>query len=410
MGKNSSQITAIAPTQTPLFDAGKRTYKGIADRDESHFSFLNRSAWESVETARKTLENWFSVLPEGKKEDIRSRFRVDDRQHQGALLELATHKLLNSICTGVQVDPSFNNLTPDFAATYEGTQFVVECTVAQETDEEFNATRRVERVKKAIDSVDTGRFRLSLELLSIGPKQPPTGKLCDEVKNWVDSLDADEELLKFKQSYRASSMEWRQDDWEIHFEALPVNSYVTKGRDKRAIGIEFGGGGWRQDDVRLKRTLTKKTTKYRNLELPYLVVFSSGSACVFGRDLIEALLGHTVLVPYVQPHETEPSFQPRHEFDGLFGSPSTPRNRHLSAILFKPRIGVWTLCGYDDPWLFVHHPWAEYPLPPGMFPFATEWIPKSGEFVEVRPTVTLNAVLGLADPWPGMERLAKLFR
>ena len=147
MDKNESQATTETPAQASLFDAGERTYKGIADRDESHFAFLNRSAWESVETARKTLENWFSVLPEGKKEDIRSRFRVDDRQHQGALLELATHQLLNSICTGVQVDPSFNNLTPDFAATYEGAKFVVECTVAQETDDEFNATQREARIK-----------------------------------------------------------------------------------------------------------------------------------------------------------------------------------------------------------------------------------------------------------------------
>jgi len=404
MDKNKSQAKAVAATQTSLFDAGKRTYKGYADRDESHFTFLNRSAWESVETARKTLENWFSVLPEGKKEDIRSRFRVDDRQHQGALLELATHQLLSSICTDVQVDPSFNNLTPDFAATYEGVQFVVECTVAQETDDEFNVTRRVERVKKAIDSVDTGRFRLSLELLSIGPKQPPTGKLCDKVKSWVDSLDVDEEILRLKQGYRASSIEWRHDGWEIHFEALPVNSYATKGRDKRAIGLEFGSGGQHQDDARLKKALSKKAAKYRHIELPFLVVLGSASVCVYEQDLIEATLGHTVFMPYVQPHETEPSLRPRHEYDGLFGSPETPKNCYLSATLFKPRIGLWSLCGYDDPWLLIHHPWAAYPLPTGMFPFATEWIFKSGEFTKVGPTVNLRSVLGLVDPWPGMER------
>ena len=26
------------------------------------------------------------------------------------------------------------------------------------------------------------------------------------------------------EGYRTSSIEWRQDDWEIHFEVLPVNS------------------------------------------------------------------------------------------------------------------------------------------------------------------------------------------
>ncbi len=404
MGKNSSQTMVIASTETSLFDVGKRTHMGFADRDESRVSFLNRSAWESVETARKTLGNWFSVLPEGKKEDIRSRFRSDDRQHQGALLELATHQLLNSICTGVQVDPSFNNLTPDFAATYEGTQFVVECTMAQETDDEFNATRRVERVKKAIDSVETGRFLLSLKLLSVGGKQPPTGKLCDRIKSWVGSLDVDEEIFRLKRGYRASSMRWCQDGWEIHFGAFPVDSCTTNGRVKRAIGIESSGRSRRWDDARFRKALTKKATKYRHLGLPFLVVFSSANKGVDGRNLIEALLGYTVLIPYVQPHETEPSFQTRHKFDGLLGSPSTPRNRNLSAILFKPRIGVWTLCGHDDPWLLIHHPWTEHPLPHGMFPFATEWIPESGDFVKVGPTVTLNAVLGLADPWPGMER------
>lgn len=404
MDKNKSQATAVASTQMLLFDVGKRTCKGFTDRDESHFSFLNRSAWESVETARRTLESWFSEFQEDKKEDIRSRFRSDDRQNQGALLELATHQLLNSLCTGVQVDPSFNNMTPDFAATYEDAQFVVECTVAQETDDEFNATRRVEGVKKAIDSVDTGRFRLSLELLSIGPEQPSTGKLCDEVKSWVASLDADEEILNYKQGYRASSMEWCKDGWEIHFEALPVKSNATKGRDKRAIGIEFGAGGLCQDDARFKKALTKKARKYRHLELPFLVVLSSASLSAYGQDLIEALLGHTIFIPYVRSHEAEPSLQPRHEYDGLFGSPSTPKNRHLSAILYTPRIDVWTLCAYDAPWLLIHNPWAEYPLSPRMFPFATEWIPKSGEFVQVGATVTLNAVLGLSDPWPGMER------
>ena len=405
MGKNESRATAGTPTQAFLFDAGERTYKDFADRDESRFSFLNRSAKESVETARRTLESWFSELPEGKKEDIRSRFRGDDRQHQGALLELATHQLLNSICTGVQGDPSFNNLTPDFAATYEGTKLVVECTVAQETDQDFNAAQRGARIKKAIDSVDTGRFILSWELLSAGEKQPPTGVLCGKIKRWVDSLDADEEILRFERSDRTDSMEWCQDGWEIHFEAIPAYSCVSKRRDKRAIGIEFGDGGWRKDDTRLKKALTKKAEKYRHLELPFLVVLSSASEYAYGPDLIEALLGHSVFVPYVQPHEAEPSLQPKHEFDGLFGSPSTPRNCNLSAILFKPRIGVWTLCGYDDPWLLIHHPWAEYPLPPGMFPFATEWIPKSGESAKIGPTVTLNSVLGLVDPWPGMGGL-----
>ena len=65
MGKNYDLKSRLA-TPPHLFDAGKRTYMGIADHGESHFTFLNRSAWASVATARKTLGNWFSALPEKK--------------------------------------------------------------------------------------------------------------------------------------------------------------------------------------------------------------------------------------------------------------------------------------------------------------------------------------------------------
>ena len=403
MGKNRSQVTVATPPH--LFDAGKRTYMGIADHDESHFTFLNRSAWASVATARKTLGNWFSALPEKKMEDIRSRFRSDDRQHQGALLELASFQLLRSICTSVQMDPSINNLTPDFLATFGGSDIVIECTVAQESDDDFNATQRESRIKTAINSVDTGRFRLVWELLTAGDRQPTTGNLCGKIKNWVDSLDVNEETRRLQRGSRPRMLEWRKDGWELLLEAIPADSCTTKNGNGRAIGMEIsGGGGWRQDDAKLKKALTKKAAKYRHFALPYLVILSSGSEYVFGQDLIEALFGHSILRLYVQPDGSEPIPQPGHEYDGLFGSPSAPRNRHLSAIIFKPRIGVWTLCGHDDPWLLIHNPWADYPLPTGMFPFAAEWILESGGFAKVEPTVTLNTVLGLAYPWPGMER------
>ena len=40
-----------------------------------------------------------------KRSDIRARFRGDDRQHLGALLELSIHEVLCAVGTGVQVDP-----------------------------------------------------------------------------------------------------------------------------------------------------------------------------------------------------------------------------------------------------------------------------------------------------------------
>ena len=404
MGKNNLQVATRTPSHTRLFDPGVRTHADIAGRDETRFAFMNRSAWESIKRARKTLQRWYSAFPDEKQKDIWSRFRSDDGQHLGALLELATHQLLLSICAGVQVDPDFNNLTPDFAATYEGVDFVVECTVAQESDREIGATKRAEIIKNAIDSVDTGRFRLSCELLSNGPDQPSTKELCLSVKNWVDSLDPDEEIRKRGQGYGPSELSWRKNGWDLQLEVIHVASRNDKEVEKRAIHMEIDDGGWRQDDESLKRALKKKARKYRDLELPFLVVFGSGNAYADPQGLFEALFGHEILVASVQSKGTEPTLQPGHKYDGLFGSPSALRSQQLSAVLFKPRLGLFTLCGEDDPWLLIHNPWAQYPLPPGIFPFAIEFVSRSGKPSVVEPTIAINDVLGLPVPWPGNER------
>lgn len=403
MGKNNLQIATGTPSHTRLFDPGVRTYAGIAGRDETRFAFLNRSARESIKRARKTLQRWYSAFPDEKQKDIWSRFRSDDGQHLGALLELATHQLLLSKCAGVQVDPDFNNLTPDFAATYEGVDFVVECTVAQESGREVGATKRAEIIKNAIDSVDTGRFSLSCELSSTGPDQPSSTELRQTVKKWVDSLDPDEELRRQEQGYGPSELSWRKNGWDLQLEVIHVASRNEKEVDTRAIHMEIDDGGWRQDDESLKGVLKRKARKYRNLELPFLVVLGSGNEYAAPKDLFEALFGHEVLVASVQSKGTKPTCQPRHKYDGLFGSPSALRSQQLSAVLFKPRFDLLTLCGEDDPWLLIHNPWAQYPLPPGMFPFAIEFFSGLGEPSVVETAIAINDVLGLPVPWPGNE-------
>ena len=164
-----------------------------------------------------------------------------------------TNQLLRSICAGMPVDPRINNLTPYFAATHKGANFVVECTVAQESDQDIGATKREERTKKAIDSVDTGRFRLSCQLFSTGTELPPTGELCRAIKNWLDPLDSYEERRRLKQCYSPRALLWSKGGWELQFEVIHADSRTKKRRDKRAIQMDISDGGWRQDDASLKR-------------------------------------------------------------------------------------------------------------------------------------------------------------
>ena len=152
----------------------------------------------------------FGLLGSRKKRrrDISGRFQGDDRQHLGALLELATHEILRAIGTRVQVDPDFDGKSPDFAVTYQGVTTVVECTVVQESDDDFNATNREDTIKKAVDSIDAGQFMLVWRHLSPGSTQPSTRQLCNDIRNWLSSLDADEEMARLRRGYSPREMEF----------------------------------------------------------------------------------------------------------------------------------------------------------------------------------------------------------
>ena len=254
-----------------LFDCGKRIYLGTAGHGESHFSFLNRSAWASAATALKTLESWLVGFSEKKKKDIRSRFQGTDQEHHGALLELATQEFLHAVAADVEAEPSFKDRTPDFAATYKGSRVIVKCTVVQETNDDLGATQRENIIKNAVNSIDTGAFHLFWERVEAGPGKPPTKQLRINIKTLVSALDPDEEMLRLNAGCRLRSFVWDRDGWQVELAAIPGK---IEGEDDRTIGMEVSGG-WRKEDVKLQRALG---TKAKNTRKPSKIHLTSSSS------------------------------------------------------------------------------------------------------------------------------------
>ena len=294
----------VVETKDRLFDCIEHTYTGYRNEGESHFHFLNRSAWGKVNDVRNTLESWFATIPERKRKSIRSMFRSDDRQHTGALLELVTHKTLCAIGFDVEADPNIEGKTPDYAAMCKDATVIVECTVIQETDEDFNAA----------------------------------------------------------QSKRTSET------------------------DARAPGASISVGVL-GNDYQLGRVFAKKAWKYRNVSFPFVLVVGAQRWFSHERAIIHALFGRNVL--------RDPK--------SFLGTSCEPRNRHVSAVLFKPfdvEGSIWDLSRPQIPWELVRNPWAMRPLQRGIFPFALEWVLESSKFTKIEQKRTLNDVLGLPDPWP----------
>ena len=364
-----------------LFDPIDRTDSSYKGRTEQDFAFLNRSAQPIDHAIRNVFESWFAKFPEEKKKDIRGRFRSDDGPHSGALLEMITHEFLNAIGTNVEVEPDLDGLKPDFAATINSVKVLLECTAVQPSGSRLSGDKTEAVIKQTLDSIDTGRFRLWPEFRRHGPKPPPTKPLKNYVKNWLDTLNPDEEILRIERGGMLEEREWQWEGWRIGVKALPLNPGPDKRKDQRAIGAESRIAIVSVDE-QIQKALNKKSEKYRASNLPYVIVLAHRFDLVSimldninDNSLVDALLGR---MQWLIPSDWNVSeAQEKRSFDGFFGAPEKPRNQRVSAVIFERCLSLTNprIPGHPallPPWVVYHHPEAERPLPRGLFPFAAD--------------------------------------
>lgn len=309
---------------------------------------------------------------------------------------MATHEILLAISDDVQVEPDVAGGRPDFFATHQDSTILVESTVVQPRKSVVGITRIEESIRRALNSIEVGCFYLIWNKISAGNMQPRTSLLIKSVANWIRSLDWEQAYNQHAQYKTHSRMEWDDRGWKFEFTAIPIKQ---KNKDN-TVGVELGPFKRVSDDVKLKTVLKGKAKKYRSIQHPYLIVAGSRTHATHEGTIWNSLLGHE---NWYVPKDLNPEhFVQTRSLTGFLGSPKRPRNRRTSAILYKSRFeGVWSLTGTARPWALVHHPFPEYPLPTGLFPFATEYIPSRRQKVD--PTCTINEFLKLPEPWPGRE-------
>ena len=278
-----------------LFDEFDRTDSTFQGRTEQDFAFLNRSADLNFQAIRDGLESWFARLPEENKKDfernkqLRGRFRENSWQHSGALLELITHEFLNAIGTDVEVEPSLNELTPDFEATCNGTRILLECTVVHPASTRIGADKREATIKKAIDALDTGRFSLGTRFVRHGPGQPSGKQFRREIKDWLATLNPDEPKIIERLFCR--------EGWQVNVSVYPLKPGVYKQEGDRSIGVEIDAGMVTAGS-QIQDSLEKKADKYKASLLPYVIVVSHKLSrinielhSIFENSLVDALFG-----------------------------------------------------------------------------------------------------------------------
>ena len=261
---------------------------------------------------------------------------------------------------------------------------------------------------EVVNNIDADHLQLIVEPLAIGDSQPSAPRLRKELEEWIESL-----LSKTTSSAKPAGtlldppLEWKWREWEIHFRAVTISTPAES-----AIGATVEPVKDIADGNIITRALEKKAEDYSQPQMPYLVVLSQRDTFAEPSVILDVLFGPERWLW----DNSRITTQPR-QLDGFWGSKSKPRKRHVSAVLYKRSMkDAWSICGERiacDPdtrqvqsvpeWYVVHNPFADKPLPQGLFSFALEYASEMGRMVKVEPTCTVNEILGLPDPWPGEE-------
>jgi hypothetical protein len=389
-----------------LFDDFERTDPRLARHTESAFEFLNRIATPWWAAVRTELEAWFVEYRQSasaqKAADLRARFRSrDPRQHAGAWWELYVFRLLSCLYPdqriGIELERAGQATRPDFcvlSGDTGGAELWVEAVSA------FTGivgsgrhSAREAVVLDAVNDVVSRDFWVSISFRSVGPDQLAKREIVVPLRQWLGGLDREEVLKVQAGSRRLPTKDIAARGWLIHFRAIPKGTPGIS-RNSRLIGIGPGVAGYVNDAAATRRAVLAKSSRYGELEAPFVIALLPASPVLSEEDVYGAMFGSSVM--RFNPEHPENSEIVRGR-DGVW---SRTRGSRVSAILVGTGLAAWTV---SKTWPCVWpNPWADFPIPRALRRLPWTEVGDDGALSRRRPEAETPAgFLGLPPNWPG---------
>ncbi|MFA5128407.1 MAG: hypothetical protein WC445_00385 [Patescibacteria group bacterium] len=354
-----------------LFDNFNRTYDGPANYTESEFDYLNKSAREGCENARKCLDLWFREYciryPSAIK-DFKGRFcSQSDEQHLGAITELYLHNfLLKSGYNKIENHPETESAKhPEFLVLDDGKPlFFAEAAMVYGRRDRGRVKKFEATILDSINTIESQNFLILVEIESVDSNRPPSTKKIKEcIEKQLNCLDYCEVLEKDEEQY--PKWEYRENNWKLNFIASPIEAEARHYQDRfpsRNIGSINYPIKQIELDEEIKETVSKKSKKYGNLRLPFIIVLNVISDSIFYSDevAISALFGKRTVQSVTDANGTRTIKQGR-TFDGIIVHPGTGiQNTKMSGLLIMKNLTSFTLENVKP--VLWHHPKAKYPF------------------------------------------------
>lgn len=367
-----------------LFDERDRDDDRPALYAEPDFHHLSRSARQSVQRVRETLETWFSRYPSANQAKLRSDFRAKkNSSHQSAFFELFLHELLIRLGCQVEIHPKVEGSTgrPDFLVdSPTGSSFYLEAVLATNESAEGAAARaRVNVVYDALYQLDSPNFFIGMDLRGAPKTPPPARKIRAFLSNRLNILDPDDIALP----------RWRYEyeGWRIVFYPIPKPPGL---RGKPGIRPIRERTEIRSFDATaaIRGAIVSKAGGYGDLRLPYVIAVN---VLEYGVDHDDALLALFGKEPF--SGRSDPKLGVH---EGAWFGVSGPRYTRVSAALLATLVlpEIFPKASIR----LYHNPWAKRPYKAELTRLP-QAVPLDDR-MEWQDGKTLDMIFDLPPGWP----------
>ena len=356
---------------------------------EPIFAYLDSSARPEASEARELIERWIADYPSEVLGRWLGDFRSnDDGQHESAFFELFLFQFFRASNWAVTVEPEIDGLQgrPDFLIeNAAGLRIVVEAISPNaKSDEKRGKEKLTAVIKDAINSVKLSDYYLVFEAVEAPAQAINKARLIEALQKWLATGPKEDQTFEYEDKGAL-----------VKIQAIRHPGRETDDPNYRSIGIEMGGVTVSTPGETVKRALEKKASKYRRLELPYLIALNARSFHDTEDDYLAATYG-TQAVRFsigADGPAGEPEMIRNH--DGLFNDGGRPRKSNVSAALIFNGVAPWDWRGRRS--CMIHNAYAKRPL--GILSFGGDgYLPADGILRRVEGSAVSAAFKKQSEP------------
>lgn len=317
-----------------LFSKHGRTDFRPAMYGEHPFSYLDLSARPEANNIRKFLQEAFKRYPDDESAELKNRIQgAKITQSNSAFFELILHETLCKLGFTVTVHPMIKSgdKRPDFLVTSNnGASLYIEAICTSELGGERSG---LESQKNKLYDEINAQFNeqsasLSISVIKQSKKDFSSKDLFHNIRANLNTL----------QTQEVTHIKWQwisvDKDWEIELQL-----HKTEQVSKQFISCIYPNIARRIDvPSAVQKAFMKKSTRYGELEYPYILAINIDTLVLEDTDEMEALFGKEQFIFT----KDAVKFAGRQK-NGAWNGPDGPKNTRVSGVWLFHELNAWRL-------------------------------------------------------------------